>query len=148
MKFSVGSVLSGLLVTIALAIPVHQAQAHFISSGADYNHKYSGSDFEKDFDDDDWKDGFDWRRGSDWDKESNWRDGFEWKDGFNWKDGFEGFCERQGDCGNYKERYCSCDGGKCDDGNQNVPEPTPLVLLGLGLGVIGLVRRFTSSRRD
>ena len=144
MELTIRSILTGVLATFAFALPLTQAHAHYIHHSDNYN--YSGSNFERDFD------GIH--------REFNRE--FEF-DGF--RDNFPklvelikpklqeiikqgNFCEREGGCGDFRERYCSCDDGKCDDGNQNVPEPTPLALLGLGLGVIGLVRKFVPSRRS
>jgi PEP-CTERM motif len=150
MELSIRSIVTVLLVTFTCTLPLNQAHAHYMSYGD--NNNDSRADLKKDFDGSDWKSEFNRNYGFDRDDEFDRNHQFVKKFNFdfskNYKEGgFDGRCEQEESCGNYKERYCYCDGGKCDDGNHNVPEPTPLALLGLGIGVIGLVRRFAPSCR-
>jgi hypothetical protein len=126
MKLTIRSVFTSLLVTFAFALPLNQAHATII--GGSYGHTgiYSGSDFKIDFNS---------KFGFDGDKDQYISKLLQPKD--SQRDGF----------GDYERSFCYCDDGKCDNGDHNVPEPTPLVLLALGLGAIGLVRRFALIRR-
>jgi hypothetical protein len=157
MELTIRSIFTCLLLTSAFALPVNQANATPIKHG-DEHYQGSGSDFKKD---------------KDFDREfefvGKWG-GFAQKKlkpkevlhelqgrsggsgygyGYGYGDGYgdgHGYGHGYGDGGG-KCEHKKCDHDDDDDGH-SVPEPNPLALLGLGLVVIGLVRRFVPARHS
>jgi hypothetical protein len=146
MELAIRSILTCLVVTIAFALPVNQANAnpiwkdHETHSSGSVSYKDFDKDFKKKFESGDHRHEFIQKLLEH--KKVALKD----KD----KDEFGEHHRSWGGCygGGYRSCGDKCDHRECDDGDHNVPEPNPLALMGLGLVVIGLVRRFVPSRHS
>ena len=145
MKSLLRTITMSLLAALTFVLPMQPASAHYMS-GWDKDHNWDNTSFEHNFKQffSQWGDHDSNYFQSQTEKELNSSDsqiGWDGEDGFDGNDGFV-----DGNDGYDKTSHYdgACDDGQCD---HNVPEPSPLVLLGLGVMAIGIVRKFVPSLR-